>query len=155
MSNDEFSKDVKEVRKLADGSCLLLSTSDNIQTNLLQSMLAESEIPFLVKNQGMGTYLKVFSGQSFYPTDIYVNPEDYDRAKELLDSYFSESEMNSEMNNDSIADDSISVENEENPSYRRGRKAVRLFIIIVLLLNLAALSYGIISLIINILCNAS
>jgi len=150
MSSEESNKNTKEVRKLADGSCLLLSTSDVVQMNLLENMLAESGIPFLAKDQGMGTYLKIFSGQSFYPTDIYVNPGDYDRAKELLDCCFAGPETELETESETETNGDIAPEeNGENQPFHRQKKISRIFFAVILLLNLAAFLYGVISLIIS------
>lgn len=143
-----------------DDFCLLLSTFDIVQVSLLQNMLAELHIPSLVKSQGLGTHPKVFLGRSFYPTNIYVNSSDFDRAKELLDSCFSELEGNRDdeiVENSDCApteNDYEASEKEEIPSYRWRKIIVRIINALFLFVILAALCYGVTSLIIEIIRNA-
>jgi len=71
--------------------CLLISVSDGIQAKLIENLLAESNIPFLVQDKGCGAYLKVYMGYSAFGTEIYVDESNYHRAKELVDAYLTQS----------------------------------------------------------------
>lgn len=67
---------------------LIISTSDQIQTRMVENLLKEAGIPCISKYKGYGGYLKVYMGTSVYGIDTYVNDEDYDRAKEIVDVFF-------------------------------------------------------------------
>ena len=41
-------------------------------------------IPYLVKNRGSGTVVKVITGFSVFGADIFVLKEDIEKAKELI-----------------------------------------------------------------------
>jgi len=66
---------------------LILSTSDQIQTRMAENLLKEAGIPCFTKYEGYGGYLKVYMGTTVYGIDTYVNDEDYDRAKEIVDVF--------------------------------------------------------------------
>jgi hypothetical protein len=67
---------------------LIISTSDQIQIRMVENLLKEAGIPCFSKYEGYGGYLKVYMGTSVYGIDTYVNDEDYDRAKEIVDVFF-------------------------------------------------------------------
>jgi len=70
---------------------LLLKTGNYMLAQFLIGALDEEEIPYLAK--GLGSDDRIGTGaithRGFSPpglAEIFVNPDDYDRAKELLDS---------------------------------------------------------------------
>ena len=63
---------------------LLVSVNDNVQLAVIQSILDGENIPYLVKNRGSGTVVKVITGFSVFGADIFVLKEDIEKAKELI-----------------------------------------------------------------------
>ena len=63
---------------------LLTTVYDNAQLIITQSILRDAEIPFLAKDRGAGTSMKVIAGFSVFGTDIFVLREHLEIAKELL-----------------------------------------------------------------------
>ena len=51
---------------------------------ILESILRDAEIPYLKKERGSGTTVKVIMGYSIFGTDLYVRPEDLETAAALL-----------------------------------------------------------------------
>ncbi len=66
---------------------LLRSTNDNYEISLIKSVLEDANIPFIVKEQGSGGYMKIIGGISLFGTDIYVDKKSLEKARELLDSF--------------------------------------------------------------------
>lgn len=84
MHNDENAQNARRKTIMQ----LIISTSDQIQTRMVENLLKEAGIPCFSKYQGYGGYLKVYMGTSVYGIDTYVNDEDYGRAKEIVDVFF-------------------------------------------------------------------
>ena len=51
---------------------------------VLESILRDAEIPYLRKDRGSGTTVKVIMGYSIFGTDLYVRSEDLETALALL-----------------------------------------------------------------------
>lgn len=51
---------------------------------VLESILRDAEIPYLKKDRGSGTTVKVIMGYSIFGTDLYVRAEDLETAAALL-----------------------------------------------------------------------
>ena len=70
-----------------DEELALLATADNhIQIMIWESMLREAEIPYLLKERGAGTMMKVIAGYSVFNTDIYVRRDQLEEAKALIET---------------------------------------------------------------------
>lgn len=71
-------------------SILLLKTDNILQAQFLVGALEEEEIPFVAKRLGLpdraGGAITHTAFDAPGPAEIYVSADDYDRAKELLDS---------------------------------------------------------------------
>ncbi|HWT27094.1 MAG TPA: DUF2007 domain-containing protein [Mobilitalea sp.] len=67
---------------------LLTVVYDQTKASMIGALLEDSGIPYFIKDKGNGTYLKVYMGYSIYGEEIYVNENNYEAAKELLDTYF-------------------------------------------------------------------
>jgi hypothetical protein len=75
-------------------SVLLLETDNPLQAEFLVGVLEEEDIPYVAKGLGItdifggsaSAEIKQGAFSSPGPKRIWVNPADYDRAKELLDS---------------------------------------------------------------------
>ena len=72
-----------------DGTMLLTTASNKIELVLIQGLLEDSEIPYIIKDKGAGDYMRIAAGFSIYGTDVRVSATDYERAKELIDAYMS------------------------------------------------------------------
>ena len=116
--------------------CLLISEEANFKTSLIENMLAEEKIPFISRDLGIGGYFKVLGGYSVFGTSIYVNKQDYPRAKELVDVYFS----------NIPAEEGIEpiVESDVKPVFI-GRTVMKVFITLFIVLVIASAIYAAIS----------
>jgi len=86
---------------------LLISTSNQTEESMIVSLLEDANISVLVKNCGIGGYMKIYMGYSVYGSDIYVDKNDFLKAKEILDSNLAES-------NCEVLETEIDVEAETN-----------------------------------------
>ncbi len=64
----------------------VLSTDNAISAEMAAGLLQQKEIPCYIKDLETGNYLSIYMGYSVFGKEIYVDEEDYDRAKKLLDS---------------------------------------------------------------------
>ena len=64
---------------------LLVTVNDRIYQSIVESVLTDNEIPFLSKERGSGSAVKVITGFSLFGTDIFVLKTDLERAAELLE----------------------------------------------------------------------
>ena len=64
---------------------LLVTVNDRIYQSIVESVLTDNEIPFLSKERGSGSAVKVITGFSLFGTDIFVSKTDLERAAELLE----------------------------------------------------------------------
>ncbi len=85
-------------KKSDDNMELLVTTHDNIELSILQSILDGEEIPYMIFDRGSGSAMRIIAGYSMFGTDIYVPREVLEEAKELLDAY---------RNGEDVADDSV------------------------------------------------
>ena len=66
---------------------LLTTANDNIYLSITESLLKDNDIPYLVKDRGCGTVVKVVMGFSIFGADVYVLKKDIERASELLEQF--------------------------------------------------------------------
>lgn len=66
---------------------LLKATNDKYELGLIKSVLDERGIPYVVKDHGIGGYMRIISGDSLYGTDILVEKSIFERAKAILDEF--------------------------------------------------------------------
>ena len=71
-------------KKHPDGLELLATVYDNAALAVTRSILEGAGIPFLIKERGAGSSVKIIAGFSMFGTDIYVHKEDLEVAAELL-----------------------------------------------------------------------
>lgn len=63
--------------------------NNEYELQLTKAILDDNEIPFIVKNQGIGGYMKIIGGRSsMYKTEILVEESMFDKAKAILDDVF-------------------------------------------------------------------
>ncbi len=77
----------KPKKKENDGMELLVTTHDNIEQSILESILEGEGIPYMVHDRGSGGSVRIIAGYSMFGTDIYVPAETLASAQELLEAY--------------------------------------------------------------------
>jgi len=118
-------------KKPGNDNLLLLSQVDDFNLTMIENLLNESKIPYLLKRRGIGGYFKIAFGGSYEMADIYVSEDDYERSKEITDAYFAETV--------NISEEEMVVESDI-----RGLKIAKwiirlLFVIIIVLIVGAAI----------------
>lgn len=63
----------------------LVNVDGNYQLGLVTGILEKNDIPYFIKDSGVGGYMRVYSNYSIYGADIFVSPEHLERARELTD----------------------------------------------------------------------
>ena len=86
---------------------LLVSVTDHVYLAILEGILEENDIPYLTKDRGCGSVLKVIAGFSMFGADIFVLERDYDRALALIETMPTEEEYK---NAEILSEDSCEVE---------------------------------------------
>ena len=65
---------------------LLTTAYDNEQLAVLRSILDNGNIPYMTKERGSGSSVKIIMGFSHFGTDIFVKRDMLDEARALLDA---------------------------------------------------------------------
>ena len=63
---------------------LLTTVYDEPSRMIVESILRDAEIPYLIKERGVGTAVKVIAGFSMFGTDIFVLREHLETASLLI-----------------------------------------------------------------------
>ena len=79
-----------------DELALLTTVYDNTLLSVLESILRDAEIPYLVKERGSGSAVKVITGFSLFGTDLFVRKEHLELATELITPIGEEEEEETE-----------------------------------------------------------
>ena len=72
-----------------EGLALLRTFYDEVSLSIALEVLGDNEIPHLKKDRGTGNVVRILTGFSMYGVDVYVRPEDLERAAALMDELFS------------------------------------------------------------------
>lgn len=76
----------KDTDNKQDSDLILLRTaSNNYELGLIEGLLEDNHIPYLVQDRGVGGYLRNYAGSSIYGTDIMVGKTYFDQAKAIMD----------------------------------------------------------------------
>lgn len=67
-----------------DSLSLLTTVYDNTLLAVYESILRDAEIPYLIKERGSGSAVKVITGFSMFGTDLFVKPEHLKTATALI-----------------------------------------------------------------------
>lgn len=84
---------------------LLVTVNDRIYQSIIESVLADNDIPFISKERGSGAAVKVITGFSLFGTDIFVLKSHIERARELLselESAAAEVEEDEDLSDDEV-----------------------------------------------------
>lgn len=66
---------------------LLTTAHDDVELSILCDILTGEQIPFLTRDRGSGSSVRVIMGYSMYGTDIIVPAAELERAQEILNVY--------------------------------------------------------------------
>ena len=69
-----------------EGLSLLHTFFDDISATMAKELLADEQIPVVIKDRGTGNAVRILTGFSLYGVDFFVRPADLERAKELLEA---------------------------------------------------------------------
>lgn len=69
----------------SEGSLSHLCTfHDPVSLSIAEEILTEAQLPFLKKERGSGGAVRLITGFQSFGTDLFVRPEDAEKASELL-----------------------------------------------------------------------
>ena len=83
-------RDIHRRDKMSDKDIKLLllkSVDNNFDLGMVTNILEENKIPFILKDPGIGSYMRIISGQSFSGTNIYVEESSFEKAVEILENF--------------------------------------------------------------------
>jgi len=63
---------------------LLFSSLNDYQINEVCAILTENNIPFIRKDDGVGSYMNLYMGHSYQEKSVFVSKKDYDKTIELI-----------------------------------------------------------------------
>lgn len=63
---------------------LLFSSLNDYQINEVCAILTENNIPFIRKDDGVGSYMNLYMGHSYQEKSVFVSKKDYNKALELI-----------------------------------------------------------------------
>jgi len=66
-----------------DKEAFLMSVPDDMEANIIESLLQSYDIPLLKKYRKSGGYMKIYMGMSNFGIDLYVPSRLLEKAKEL------------------------------------------------------------------------
>lgn len=69
---------------LPEGSTVLAVGADRYQTDLVSTLLRENGVPFILKDEGSGDYMRTLGGRSLAGTAIIISKQDLPEALALL-----------------------------------------------------------------------
>ncbi|MBO4933984.1 MAG: DUF2007 domain-containing protein [Clostridia bacterium] len=67
---------------------LLTTVSDFTESQMIVGLLKDEGIPVLVKDLGLGGFMKVTMGYTVFGRELYVSEADFERAAELVKAFF-------------------------------------------------------------------
>ena len=71
-----------------DNLLLIRSFFDTVSASIAEEALRDAEIPFLKKERGSGTAVRIITGMQMFGSDFFVRPEDGERAEALMQLLF-------------------------------------------------------------------
>ena len=67
---------------------LLTTVSSFTESQMITALLNDENIPVLVKDLGLGGFMKVTMGYTVFGQELYVSEADFDRAAGLVKAFF-------------------------------------------------------------------
>ena len=71
-----------------DGLCHLAEFNNPVSLAIAEELLTDEGIPYLKKERGSGGAVRILVGFQTFGTDLFVRPEDEERAGALLEALF-------------------------------------------------------------------
>ena len=65
----------------------LTTVNDRVYLSIVESVLEDNGIPYIVKDRGCGTVVKVVMGYSIFGADVFVLKKDFEKASELIEHF--------------------------------------------------------------------
>lgn len=82
----------KKINNLKDEDTLQLEllkvVYDNFELGTITALLSENNIPYILKDQGTGGYMRIIGGKSLYGTEILVEESFFEKANEIVNTIF-------------------------------------------------------------------
>ena len=91
---------------------LLTTVHDNVELSILRSILEGENIPYLVRERGSGSSVRIIAGYTMFGTDVFVPKAAAEHAKEILEAYRSAEPIEEEITG---AGDGSDLTPEEEP----------------------------------------
>ncbi|WP_409228146.1 putative signal transducing protein [Gudongella sp. SC589] len=63
---------------------VLRTVENEFEMNMITAILEDNKIPFIVKNKGSGSYMRILTGSSPFLTHILIDSRDLERSIELI-----------------------------------------------------------------------
>lgn len=67
-----------------EGLLLLTTVYDNVSLAVIRGILEGADIPYLIKERGSGSSVKIIAGYSMFGTDIFVRRDQLETAAALI-----------------------------------------------------------------------
>lgn len=64
---------------------ILKTVHNNFELDMTKALLDENNIPYIVRDNGIGGYMRVISGSSIYGMDILVDESVYEKSKDIIE----------------------------------------------------------------------
>lgn len=90
MNNSESTETASSPRvgNRAMKPCLLATVESFAESNMIAAFMKDEGIPVLIKELGLGGFMKVTMGFTVFGRELYVDEDDFERAAELLKAFF-------------------------------------------------------------------
>ena len=67
-----------------EGTELLVTVYDNVQLSMVRSLLEAERIPYLIRERGSGSAVKIVMGVSSFGSDVYVPASKIEQATDAI-----------------------------------------------------------------------
>lgn len=71
----------------------LFSSLNEYEVQMVCSMLEENNIPYVRRDNGSGSYMNLYMGQSIQEKRIFVSKEDYEKSLEIIEPILTNNEI--------------------------------------------------------------
>lgn len=102
----------------------LFSSLNEYEINQVCAILTQNDIPFIRKDEGSGSYMSLYMGQSIQEKRIFVSKDDYDKAIDLISSL-----MPNEIEIEEVKEDEEMEEDESHQKHVLIRRGLGFFIL--------------------------
>ena len=71
-------------QRAEEGTELLVTVYDNVQLSMVRSLLEAESIPYLIRERGSGSAVKIVMGVSSFGSDVYVPATKLEEATDAI-----------------------------------------------------------------------